>query len=221
MNWFARYGIPGSYFVLLIGSLYCITFGLPASKNITPEIVAIMAMFIPILGYILMIFTQRLYYVDCFPMKYCSKVWKKIDGEVKKEWEAEAKIAILARGGYDHNSIEQRKWLQEFITKRFDVISINTAIIISTIIGLILCFIFFLNHSVKNSILSISCNNNTFCWTYLIIWSIPSILIIAILCSANKLFLDQTREIAENHFEELYLLRKEFETKGKTKRDIS
>jgi hypothetical protein len=143
MNWFERYGIPGLYFVLLVAAFYHIIFGPPCDKGITVAAFGIaLSASVPI-GYILVIFSQMLLYCDRIPWwRVHSEAWKEVWKEAKNdankgtEWWVEAEATILGRwGGSDKDTIEKGKWLQEWFTKRFDVLAINSALILATVLG--------------------------------------------------------------------------------------
>lgn len=145
MNWFERYGIPGLYFVLLVTVLCCVIFGLPYCKNqrdiAIKAFVATLPASVPI-GYILVIFSQMLVYCDKIPWwRVHSEAWKKAGEKTKndadKEWWVEAEATIRGRWKCTDkdNKIEKGKWLQEWFTKRFDVLAINSALILATIFG--------------------------------------------------------------------------------------
>lgn len=145
MNWFERYGIPGLYFVLLVTILCCVIFGLPYCKNqrdiAIKAFVATLPASVPI-GYILVIFSQMLVYCDKIPWwRVHSEAWKKAGEKTKndadKEWWVEAEATIRGRWKCTDkdNKIEKGKWLQEWFTKRFDVLAINSALILATIFG--------------------------------------------------------------------------------------
>jgi hypothetical protein len=145
MNWFERYGIPGLYFVLLVAAA-CYIFGHPCDKDTAIKIfAAALSASVPI-GYILVIVSQMLVYCDKIPWwRVHRKAWEKAKGHVDKdqhedkEWWVEAHATILGRWRYfdKNNKLEAAKWLQEWFTKRFDVLAINCALILATFFGLL------------------------------------------------------------------------------------
>jgi len=145
MNWFERYGIPGLYFVLLVTILCCVIFGLPYCKNQRDIAIKVFVATLPAsvpIGYILVIFSQMLVYCDKIPWwRVHSEAWKKAGEKTKngadKEWWVEAEATIRGRWKCTDkdNKIERGKWLQEWFTKRFDVLAINSALILATIFG--------------------------------------------------------------------------------------
>jgi len=108
INWFERYGIPGIYFALLLAVLYWIFFKTPPTYyNTFAAFGVAFSVSIP-LGYILVIFSQFLYYTIS-PWKVHLKVWRKVRKKIKnrKEWWVEAEATILARLECTEDQVEK------------------------------------------------------------------------------------------------------------------
>jgi len=205
MNWFERYGIPGLYFVLLVATA-CYIFGPPCDKDTAIQIfIAALSASLPI-GYILVVTSQWLYYkVPCLQVHH--KAWKAAKKDADKElpedeeWWVEARATILGRWKLDEEKIpkgiEKGKWLQEWFTKRFDVLAINSTLILATIIGLLVLIIMCCLRFSQASPLD-----------YYRRWALVafiglSILAIAVLVLSNNLLKEQARYVATEYYKDL------------------
>ena len=262
MNWFERYGIAGLYFVFLLTTLYWINYSPTLDKETTLKVLGIaLSASIP-LGYVLMIFSQILYY-KISPWQVHHKAWNnakkgeetseellKRPGEVKfpedfkdkirydesrqrlifkgimsinekkkllnlyqdelykkaivglyqrsqdeqeekEELLVEAKVAILDR--FPCDKVEEGRRLQEWFTKRFDVLAINSALILATIIGLVLCVLVLFFNQESQGI-------NPF---YVRVFGAIYIVIFIILCFSNCLLTKQTEYVATEYYKTL------------------
>ena len=209
MNWFERYGIPGLYFVLLVTILCCVIFGLPYCKNqrdiAIKAFVATLPASVPI-GYILVIFSQMLVYCDKIPWwRVHSEAWKKAGEKTKndadKEWWVEAEATIRGRWKCTDkdNKIEKGKWLQEWFAKRFDVLAINSALILATVFGLLALIIMW-----RLRFSQVSSPDLDFYRRWALIAFIGlSILAIAVLVLSNNLLKKQARYVATEYYKDL------------------
>jgi hypothetical protein len=215
MNWFERYGIPGLYFVLLITTLCCTIFGLPHCKDqrdiAIKAFVAALPASVPI-GYILVILSQMLYYCDKFPCQVHRKAWKKAweraeneadkkkgwCADMEKEWWVEAEATILGRWELDEEKtprgIEKGRWLQEWFTKRFDVLAINSALILATFLGWGLVILGWRLFQIT-PVIDYRCR-------IVVLITISFLLVVVLIC--NKYFLiKQAKHIATGYYENL------------------
>ena len=146
MNWFERYAIPGIYFVSLLVAFYLIIFGFPCEKQtIVTAFAAAISLSVPV-GYILTIISQRIYYWLPRSCQLHSNAWyheaknqpksKRMSEEI-----VEAKVAVLGRWKIKSDKSDKGRWLQEWFTKRMDVLAINCSLILATIIGWFLAFL--------------------------------------------------------------------------------
>jgi hypothetical protein len=202
MNWFERYGIPGLYFVLLVTILCCIIFGFPYCKDqrdiAIKAFVAALPASVPI-GYILVIFSQLLYYKVFSWWQVHREAWRlaNVDDEEEREdeeWWVEARATVLARWRTSNeDKIKKGKWLQEWFAKRFDVLAINSALILATIFGWALVLLsrwFFqkpliVDYCRIGVLLLISC------------------LTVAVLVCSNCLLTKQARQVAAEYYRDL------------------
>jgi hypothetical protein len=209
MNWFERYGIPGLYFVLLV-AVACYIFGPPydtVENGMTAFEVALAAS-LPI-GYILSVTSQWLYYkVPWWQVHH--KAWKAAKKEVDKElleegeeWWVEARANILGRWKLDEEKIpkgiEKGKWLQEWFTKRFDVLAINSTLILATIIGLLVLIIMWCLRFSQAAPPDLDYYRR---WA-LVAFIGLSILAIAVLVLSNNLLKEQARYVATEYYKDL------------------
>jgi hypothetical protein len=202
MNWFERYGIPGFYFVLLVAAFYYIIFGPPCDQDIILTALGIaLSASLPI-GYILVIFSQRLFYCDRFPWRVHSEAWKaaKNDADIGKEWWVEAEATILGRWKCsDKDKIEKGKWLQEWFAKRFDVLAINSALILATFLGWVLVDLVGLGLRVFQKPPLVDC-----CRTgILFLIACLSLLAVVVLIHSNRLLTKQAKHIATEYYKDL------------------
>jgi len=143
MNWFERYGIPGTYFyIALLAGLYA----LYPHKMVNVDMRALAAFavsFLPV-GYIITVFTQWLYLSS---KKYglhtkAADEWhvKSIDGkELKSLTEADIEaLSSIHITNCDKDEIDAHKFIREWIRKRMDVLTINYSMQIATILDFLL-----------------------------------------------------------------------------------
>jgi len=152
MIWFERYGIPGTYCVILFIIIFSLFLGSPL-KHITINNILGFAILgsIPV-GYILVIISQLLYYkFPKWPLRVHSISWNNVCNEEIDELCAEAKITIFSRVE-GRQKTEQGRWIQDWFTKRFDVMSINSAIFLSNIIALLFGIFMMIYEIIKGNI---------------------------------------------------------------------
>lgn len=134
MNWFERYGIVGLYFVgsvavwdwVLHGSS-----GLVASREAEKVALLLATLALPA-GYVLSITTQLLYYVGSPFWGIHRWALKELLGVRKHDVAAEVQLAISIRANATTEHLERGRWVQNFNSRRWDVLSINNSIILST-----------------------------------------------------------------------------------------
>lgn len=145
MNWFERYGIAGGYFLFIfIGWLFVISdirIGAELSKAILAA-----ASILPF-GYLISILSQFLYYcgfggrqihVEIGEMIRRNPTFQsiiKLDAQLD-EAKNESIITFFDRMLlFQGDRFKNFKYLAEFITRRFDVVSINNSIILATFLA--------------------------------------------------------------------------------------
>jgi len=209
MNWFERYGIVGIYF-LTISFLWliCLSSGsvtnLMKEKEIADVLIALLGFSLP-LGYILSILSMRIYYSNSTISRWLHlrrsihvEIVKKMNNNAKgfeylSEHLLEARMTSLIRlrkiEEIKLNDSKDLQYLGMFCTRRFDVLAINRAIMLSTVLSFLLVFV-----SVP-FLFSIKIAMNR-----LISLSIASIIIYLILASCNKILEEQIIEINTFNF---------------------
>jgi len=156
MNWFERYGVVGGYFLLLfIGWLYCI---LDLTRHIELGNAILGAASVLPFGYLIVILSQFFYYVGFGGRQIHNEIGEIIrhnsmyQDKIKLDYwfNEEANEAVITFYDrvllFSEEKLEAFKFLAKFITKRFDVISINNGIILATFLAPIFtaCSILFL-----------------------------------------------------------------------------
>lgn len=193
MNWFERYGIPGIYFVLLLAVFYWIISGCLPIHDLA-AFGAALSVSIP-LGYILVILSQFLYYTIS-PWQVHLKAWENAGekAEKRKEWWVETEATILDRLECHENKVEKGRWIQDWFMKRFDVLTINSALMLATIIGWILGVLglYFLRSAQR------AVNSN-----HLLVFGVISCLILLILICNTCILTKQARRIATEYYKHL------------------
>ena len=164
MNWFERYGIVGMSFFLFLG-IFLLSSGAFNLEYIPEKAGAIMVLgkpysinaiggtvtfsFLPI-GYILTISSQGLYYLINRFLKRGThqKMFKKlrargteIEGLKEKDNESKAEVILTYEDRIGVVNPQDTKLLANFITKRFDVISINHGVMLAGLIAMIMYLI--------------------------------------------------------------------------------
>ena len=131
MNWFERYGIPGIYFGMLSVEIHFALVGLPIYDKAAVIIGAVVMGSVPI-GYVLVVASQVLYYRFGF-LQVHRPAWNAVVNKwEKREWKVEADSTVPIRWRIGHERSDQGRWMQEWFMKRFDVLSINLAIVVGT-----------------------------------------------------------------------------------------
>ncbi len=144
MNWFERYGVVGGYF------LFVLMMWLNAISDITinfgdAEKILGLASILPF-GYLISIFSQYLYYTGFYGRTIHNEIGEIIRNskefqkhielrEAFSEEENETIITCWVRMKLFNSKLESFRFLANFATKRFDVISINNSLIIATIMA--------------------------------------------------------------------------------------
>ena len=138
MNWFERYGIVGIYYVIFsFGWLTAFSHNL-----FTPDkaqiVIAIGAGISLPIGYLLSIFSQYMYY--SLPEKFQPKKWqvhKTVCGKIHPDYDEkrlESNFVITQRLN-KNVLLENNKWLQDYVRKRWDVFAINSSLIVATFLA--------------------------------------------------------------------------------------
>ena len=184
MNWFERYGIIGIYYTIL-SSILLISL---SSINIPDEniqfIIAIGAGLSLPIGYILSILSQNIYYILPW-FQVHKKTCKEINSpSILKEIHLESKLAIINRlNCTDSKNLEQYKWLQDYIRKRWDVFAISSSMFWATIIAWVHVYL-----TIRFMQPSIEFSQNNEKW--ILMFGILSVIIIIILlCSRYFMFI--------------------------------
>jgi len=140
MNWFQRYGIPGAYFYVLtlawIAVCYPCKFNF-IKENIENLVVLVIITFLPI-GYILTIFQMLLYFI--IPKLGIHRVAIKKAGLDSTKWKPETyfeAITHIHSINYAEKDIKLKKvkFMQDWIRKRMDILTINFTLFIATIVS--------------------------------------------------------------------------------------
>jgi hypothetical protein len=177
MNWFERYGIIGAYnlisiFIILTVNKYFSLSDLTSNKEI---VIALFGFSILPVGYIVSIFSQFLYYHGFNGTQVHKEAVKSLPVEVKsklnlfdsdKEQNVEVKMTVVFRLSRFAKSWQ---YLEKFGTKRWDVLAVNSAMILSTILLIIF-----------DVLIKFSKGNN-FCFSSVEIWMIISGLFLILL----------------------------------------
>lgn len=154
MNWFQRYGIPGAYFEGMAILLLIIYYPSLCNENDLKLIGGVFtASFLPI-GYILTMFSQCMYWLrtllfDKGPhIRSSNKAQVSLKGatsEIKAAAYSTLNVFVPRLNKYDKDRIERHRFVQEWITKRVDVIVMNETMICGTIFLLLLIpFLYFI-----------------------------------------------------------------------------
>ncbi len=150
MNWFERYGVVGSYFLIMV-SLWIFGFSIEpqfATEHIaevtTPlkNLGAIFALLVLPSGYLISVFSQLLYYLEDRLFDSKDQMHKSVASEIpaleglreKTEAEIEAIMTIWVRYFNRANS-EKIEYTSSFSTRRFAVIAINKSLALASTIS--------------------------------------------------------------------------------------
>lgn len=154
MDWFKRYGIPGAYFCVLtlawIAVCYPCKFNY-LKANIKDLVVLVVIAFLPI-GYILTTIQMFFYYsIRCLGIHRDAQKEAKlplppeIKTKIKCEHEAifEAYTHILSFNYAEEDKkkdkkFEEVKFIQDWIRKRMDILTINATLILASLISAVL-----------------------------------------------------------------------------------
>jgi len=154
MNWFERYGIVGMYFLIALFVWYTCLFAAFEVKETVLLIEGIPIkyigalfgfMFLPI-GYIIMVFSQWLYYKGLYGRQTHLKVLDKLSNESRKneiigehsnssEAEVEMALTYFDRIRMKFEDTKKVESLAVWIRKRFDVIAINNGVLLATLLS--------------------------------------------------------------------------------------
>lgn len=144
MGWFQRYGIPGAYFcglvILWFGALYHCQFSeLIKSEHQVKIAAGILAASFLSVGYLVSVLGQILYHlipgigIDTRARKRASirfRTW--FDRWLEYRQEAITVFQIMTTTSF---SLDQIKWLLEWMSKRMDMIVINSSLILATVLA--------------------------------------------------------------------------------------
>jgi len=150
MNWFKRYGIVGANFLFVVTLWFKSISSFSLTKGQETLVVALFTFtFLPI-GYLLSVISQFLYYKKlsghCMHQKFIKNdlddsIRQKLNLENMYSEEIIAESILTCRLRLDDtNNLDRIKYLAEQVTKRFDVIAINKAIILSVLISPFIAF---------------------------------------------------------------------------------
>lgn len=148
MNWFERYGIPGTYFyIILLSGLYAL-YPCRMAKMDPRALAAFAVSFLPI-GYIISIIGQWVYlHFKCCGLhrkaaEHCgitSIAGKCLDSTTESELEVLSCLNAIdaenvLNGADDYKVfLDKQRFIQEWIRKRMDVLMINHSLQIATVL---------------------------------------------------------------------------------------
>lgn len=162
MNWFKRYGIVGAYFLFFVTLWFKSISSFSLIEGQQQLFAAVFTFtFLPV-GYCISIISQWLYYKElsghCIHKKFIKNdlddvIRTKYNLESKYSEEDKAEIILTCRIRLDEtNNLDRIKYLAGQATKRFDVVAINKAIILSTALspfGALFSSLFICNFNIK------------------------------------------------------------------------
>lgn len=148
MDWFKRYGIPGAYFLaLLVAWLYAFFTGCPLRAEPKELVQLGLFLFLPV-GYIISVLGQLCYLkakggglhteaARRTEVVFVKKVCKNLCSESELEAYSTLNAAINnSDNGKNKNiSLNSQIFIQEWIRKRMDVVTINRTIEIATVLA--------------------------------------------------------------------------------------
>lgn len=155
MNWFERYGVAGTYFIVMT------VLWLKGIYNIHLDTTIIGAGVLATLpaGYTLSILSQVFYYSPCakcgvakriFGNQIHKKILRDLDPELKEELHlsdcsdesiCETKMTTFFRFRvFVGEKLNAQRYLADFATRRWDVLAINRSIMISIMLSLVFSF---------------------------------------------------------------------------------
>lgn len=149
MNWFERYAVVGTYFLLILFLGLC---GLRCDNIFRvaccpKEIIALLAFAVLPVGYFISLLSQIFYYRGIDGMLVHKEAVKLLEKSVKEKLDIyeyedektlESKITIETRLVKDNSGIE---FLSKFASKRWDILALNSALRLSTLLIVIILFI--------------------------------------------------------------------------------
>jgi hypothetical protein len=148
MNWFQRHGIPGAYSLGLIIAWIWAIFPCVITQISLRDIGVMVGVFFLPMGYIIYTIQHLIYYNMCKGMwvyrEARIKAGRPFPPEVKDdESSIEAYTLILISYKKMMNGqMQQHKFLAEWISRRMDVISINSSVLTATILAPIIASIY-------------------------------------------------------------------------------
>lgn len=205
MNWFERYGIVGTFFIVMtIIWLLCL---FPENQELLKngELLKNIGWFCTIsflpFGYIIMIFSQTYYYLINSRNRIHCRYWRDLpesrrndiltnekNHNVNFDQDNEAQVeAILTY--YDRmriRRIDANKFISQFATKRYDVLSINCGLIWAVILSFIVAF------CIEVIILHLTIKWNAVSAWLVFIFALPSI---ALLYLSKRIMEEQIFEV--------------------------
>ncbi len=197
MNWFERYGIVGFYYVILSICWLRIFSGnwdWVIVQNSTTIIAILAGISLPA-GYLINILSQNIYYILPEELKVHKTACKDIPSlpNYYDEKCIESYLAIKQRLlSSNNNNIENLKWLQGYVRKRWDVLAISSSMILATNLAAITSFLLCILPLpplafLPNSILMLA-------------FSLLSVIIIGILWWSRNLMFDQIVQVYKREF---------------------
>ena len=147
MNWFERYGVIGAYFLIMILLLLHINqyFQLADLRGTGTLMVGLLGFSILPIGYLVGIFSQWIYYTGRGGTQIHKEVIKYLDEKCKtrlklldSDTESKLETKLTAEYRLSCESSDKLKYLGIFATKRWDVLAVNSAIRLSTIMLIVL-----------------------------------------------------------------------------------
>lgn len=199
MNWFQRYGIPGAYSIILFGSLYWTFRGCQTPDDVQVKLILgiFAGGFLPA-GYLCAVLGQATYYcvspwryhrlLSCFlvppPGVERRKAWE-------TEWWSEGEATARMRGAWGASPSDQRrkagKWIQEWYTKRTDVLAISWSLLVATVFGLV---------AWVAVVVTCACCRlpwpNDWYWRY---WPVPALAVALIVSAASEVIYRQCCQV--------------------------
>jgi uncharacterized membrane protein len=149
MNWFQRYGIPGAYFcglsIVWFAAFYHCHFRELIKSELTVKIFAgvLAGSFLPV-GYLLSVIGQIFYHVVPgigIDTRARARAQIKFDPPACYEWQQEA-ITVYQIITTTAFSLDQIKWLLEWMSKRMDMVVINSSLILALITAPLAAWLF-------------------------------------------------------------------------------
>lgn len=156
MNWFERYGIPGSYFIASMAgwvyALYPSIWNPHTSRDLQSLVALAAVIFLPI-GYVISILSQTVYlnwrrcFAGCPPLRGwlgfhgAALDTISISGAPLDEAVIEARTLLLTASRKGPLTIDTHLYMRNWIARRMDVVAINHSIIWATVFAGIIALV--------------------------------------------------------------------------------